>query len=102
MLAIYVSIVKPKKDLFRAQELFFITLAEKAPQEAKLWNRLRNNRLGLKFRRQYLIANEYIADFACLEKNLMIEMDGSQHAESQADVERSNMLTNRGFTILRF
>ena len=51
-------------------------------QEALLWNYLRAKRLGVKFRRQVPIGN-YIVDFACLEKHLIIEVDGSQHAENK-------------------
>ena len=72
------------------------------PQEAKLWSRLRREQLGVKFRRQYLIANKYIADFVCLEKKLIIELDGSQHATSQKDKPRSHYLQKHGFKVIRF
>ena len=74
----------------------------KTPQEAKLWNRLRNNQLGFKFYRQYLIANQYIADFVCLEKKLIIEVDGSQHAQNESDQKRTWKLEKCGFQVVRF
>ena len=72
------------------------------PQEMILWRQLRDKRLGLKFRRQAVIGDKYIVDFVCLEKNLVIEVDGSQHAESKADIERTNYLKERGFKVVRF
>ncbi|MDH5684403.1 MAG: DUF559 domain-containing protein, partial [candidate division WOR-3 bacterium] len=45
--------------------------------ERKLWFRIRNNQLGVKFRRQQPIGN-YIADFICFEKKLVIEIDGGE------------------------
>ena len=70
--------------------------------EVKLWNCLKSKQLGVSFRRQYLIANKYIADFICLEKKLIIEVDGSQHCDNPQDVKRAKELTHMGFQILRF
>ena len=70
--------------------------------EVKLWKYLKGKQLGVTFRRQYLIANQYIADFVCLEKKLIIEVDGSQHCENSQDVRRSEELIKRGFQIIRF
>ncbi|TQR53127.1 hypothetical protein DMC01_11955, partial [Campylobacter troglodytis] len=50
--------------------------------ENKLWQELRNKKLGFSFRRQFVIDSKYIADFVCLEKRLIIECDGSQHQKS--------------------
>ena len=72
------------------------------PQEVKLWQYLRKEQLGVKFRRQFPIDSKYIADFACLEKKLIIELDGTQHAENQHDKERTLYLEDHGFTVLRF
>ena len=71
--------------------------------EGKLWNVLRNRQvLNLKFRRQHPIGN-YIADFCCLEKGLIIELDGSQHLERvKHDEERTKWLNEHGFEVLRF
>lgn len=71
-------------------------------QELKLWQAIRNEQLNVKFRRQFPIDSKYIADFACLEKKLIIEIDGGQHLESFSDTERTFYLENSGFAILRF
>ncbi len=45
----------------------------------------------------------YIVDFVCLEKRLIIELDGGQHRESQVyDIKRTDGLTAQGFRVLRF
>ena len=71
--------------------------------EWKLWSRLRNRQLtGLKFRRQYAIGG-YIVDFVCLERGLVIELDGGQHAKQEDyDQGRTEFLAARGFKLLRF
>ncbi|MFK0688628.1 endonuclease domain-containing protein [Mesorhizobium sp. IMUNJ 23033] len=73
--------------------------------ELKLWNELRAHRLmGLAFRRQMPIAG-YIVDFACPNKKLVVELDGSQHASpevSASDTARTVKLEALGWTILRF
>ncbi len=70
--------------------------------ELKLWNELRAHRLmGLGFRRQFPIAS-YIVDFACPEKKLVVEVDGSQHAEAAGDETRTKRLQQDGWTIQRF
>jgi len=72
--------------------------------ELKFWNAVRAHRLeGLAFRRQMPI-DGYIVDFACPEHRLIVEIDGSQHAERRAsyDRARSAKLSASGWTILRF
>lgn len=70
--------------------------------ERQLWSRLRATRLsGWKFRRQQPIG-PYIADFACLEARLIVEVDGSQHADSARDAARDEWLGAQGFRIMRF
>ena len=71
--------------------------------EARLWRHLRNRGLvGHKFRRQYPIG-PYIADLVCLERYLVVEADGGQHAEREAeDVCRTRFLESQGFKMLRF
>ena len=68
--------------------------------EKKLWYHLRKKQMGVKFRRQYQVT-PYIVDFICLEKKIIIELDGGQHDE-QSDKERSNFLKAQGYQILRF
>ena len=72
------------------------------PQERKLWWHLCRANLGFKFRRQYLIDDKYIADFVCLEHKVIIEIDGSQHAENAQDLVRTAYLQAQGFKVLRF
>ncbi|MDW6021227.1 endonuclease domain-containing protein [Mesorhizobium sp. BAC0120] len=73
--------------------------------ELKLWNELRAHRLmGLGFRRQVPIAG-YIVDFACPDKRIVVEVDGSQHgdaASAEYDEARTDRLKRDGWTILRF
>jgi very-short-patch-repair endonuclease len=69
--------------------------------ERRLWQILRGRRLGgLKFRRQMPI-DTYFADFACLEARLIVEVDGSQHAASEADQVRDRNFAAKGFYVLR-
>jgi len=70
--------------------------------EKLLWRLLLAKGLsGLKFRRQQPIG-DYIVDFACLEKMLIIEVDGGQHSENENDQRRDAWLRSRGYTVLRF
>ena len=75
------------------------------PQELKIWNLLRNRQFhNLKFKRQYPIG-DYIVDFVCVEKFLIIEIDGGQHNEEfnvQKDTKRTKYLESRGFKVVRF
>src|ERR1019366_1486817 len=76
---------------------------EQTDAERVLWNVLRNRQvLNLKFRRQHPIGN-YIADFCCIEKGLIVELDGSQHLErAKLDEEGTKWLNSHGFEVLRF
>ncbi|HVA41524.1 MAG TPA: DUF559 domain-containing protein [Candidatus Binataceae bacterium] len=70
--------------------------------ELELWMRLRGRQLGAKFKRQHRIG-PYITDFRCLERQLVIELDGGQHSEQmEADRKRTAYITSRGFRVLRF
>ena len=71
--------------------------------EARLWWHLRAARFrGLKFRRQQPIG-DYIVDFICFERKLIIEVDGSQHLDAiTQDDARTAWLESLGFTKLRF
>ena len=78
----------------------------KHPTQAEdiLWGMLRKKQLGVKFNRQYIIEC-YIVDFVCLEKQLIIEVDGKYHdTEYQRgyDEQRTQILNNLGFRVLRF
>jgi very-short-patch-repair endonuclease len=70
--------------------------------EQKLWHLLRSRRLAhVKFRRQAPIG-PWIADFVSHEFKLIIEADGSQHADSPRDTQRDTDLAQRGYRVLRF
>jgi isoleucyl-tRNA synthetase len=77
------------------------------PTEAEkfLWQNLKNRQLGnYKFRRQHVI-DPFIADFVCLEKHLVIEVDGGYHTLPEikiSDNERTEILNQLGFEVLRF
>ena len=71
--------------------------------ELALWICLRNRQLaGCKFRRQVPIG-KYIVDFVCLERKVVIEVDGSHHQEQAPyDTDRTTWLESQGFQVLRF
>jgi len=73
--------------------------------EKLLWSLLRDKRfMGHKFRRQHVI-DGYIIDFFCVEENVGIELDGSQHNQPEAinyDIKRSEILMKAGTRIIRF
>jgi very-short-patch-repair endonuclease len=70
--------------------------------ERQLWYRLRAHRFqSFKFKRQVPIGR-YIVDFVCLERCLVIEVDGGQHADSKPDETRDQWLRQQGFRVLRF
>ena len=72
-------------------------------QEQKLWSLLRNRSFhNLKFKRQYPIGS-YIVDFICLEKNIVIEIDGGQHNTDENikyDNKRTEFLNSKGFKVV--
>ena len=75
---------------------------EPTKEENILWeNVLRKKKLGYLFRRQFIIDNKYIADFICLEKRLIIEIDGGQHCNNKNDIIRSNYLKKQNFKVIR-
>ena len=71
--------------------------------EQLLWLQLKGGRLGgLKFSRQMPIAG-YFGDFVCRAKRLVVELDGSQHADANAyDAERTSALEAAGYRVIRF
>ncbi|PKN39326.1 MAG: DNA (cytosine-5-)-methyltransferase [Deltaproteobacteria bacterium HGW-Deltaproteobacteria-2] len=77
----------------------------KRPTDAEklLWKQLRLKQIeGFKFRRQQPIDN-YIVDFVCFEKRIVIEVDGGQHAtQSEDDIARDTYLRRQEFKVLRF
>jgi very-short-patch-repair endonuclease len=71
--------------------------------EHRLWQALRRRRVfGLKFRRQHPLG-PYVADFACLEAQLLIEIDGYWHTQKKgADAQRDAYLRSLGYEVVRF
>jgi very-short-patch-repair endonuclease len=71
--------------------------------ELKLWAKLRRDQVeGLAFRKQVPIG-PYVADFACLTRKLVIEVDGGQHdARKAEDDARTRWLESQGYRVLRF
>ncbi len=73
------------------------------PHETLLWLQLKGSRLaGLKFTRQLPIAG-YKADFACRSHKIVVELDGSQHADAGAyDAARTHAIEQAGYRVIRF
>jgi lysyl-tRNA synthetase class 2 len=70
--------------------------------ERRLWSHLRSAQLGHKFRRQHELLG-YVVDFVCIDKRVIVEVDGGQHAEQlQYDETRTAKLEALGFRVLRF
>ena len=78
---------------------------EQTPQESKFWSMVRNHRFyDLEFKRQYPMG-DYIVDFICREKKIIVELDGGQHNELENieyDKQRSLYLEERGYKVVRF
>ena len=71
--------------------------------EVLLWQQLRKRPQGLKFRKQFPIG-EMTVDFACLERRLIIEVDGEGHSfgdQPQRDAARDTFLRREGFRVIR-
>jgi len=71
--------------------------------ETQLWRFIRNRQLsGWKFRRQVPI-DRFVVDFLCREAKLIIELDGSQHAEkTDGDLARTDLLERYGYRVIRY
>ncbi len=70
--------------------------------ERRLWRLIRSRAAGCKFRRQHPIG-PYFADFACVERKLVVELDGGQHdARREQDERRTADLQQSGWHVLRF
>jgi very-short-patch-repair endonuclease len=75
---------------------------EPTAAEEALWKALRNNALGVKFRRQHAI-DAFIVDFYCVPEKLVIEVDGDSHdGMERKDAERDAVLSGLGFRVLHF
>ena len=72
--------------------------------ETVLWEALKSKHIGDKFRRQHIIGN-FIPDFVCLSKRLVIEVDGGYHTDDTQqglDEGRAEELKQLGFEVIRF
>ncbi len=93
-------LVKSERTLNRAKRL----RREMSDEERILWMLLRDRRFAdFKFRRQVPLG-DYVVDFVCFESKLVLELDGSQHAEpeqAQFDAKRTQYLEAAGFRVAR-
>lgn len=70
--------------------------------ESVLWESLKSKKLGFKFRQQHLIG-DFIVDFVCLSKKLIVEVDGEIHeTQKEADLNRTQVLNSLGYKVIRF
>ena len=74
---------------------------EPTDAERRLWSHLRGKQLGVQFTRQFPIGN-HVADFACRSAKLVIEVDGSQHADNARDEARTRLIEAHGYHVIRF
>lgn len=77
---------------------------EMTKSETILWQTLRSEFRGIRFRRQHPIG-DYIADFLCVTEKLVIEVDGGYHSEPQQQQEdqwRTEYLQSKGYRVIRF
>jgi very-short-patch-repair endonuclease len=93
-------LVKSEQTLERARRL----RRDMSDEERILWMLLRDRRFaGFKFRPQVPLGN-YVADFVCFERKLIVELDGSQHAvpeQAAFDAKRTKVLEAAGFRVIR-
>jgi len=85
----------PRRITDRARQL----RNEATPQERAIWALI--SRYRPKFTRQLSI-EPYYADLACRQARLIVELDGSQHADSRRDEVRTRFLEAAGWTVIRF
>lgn len=72
--------------------------------ETVLWQHIKNNQLGHKFLRQYIIG-DYVVDFACKDDGLIIEVDGGYHfteSQQEEDIIRQHAIEQYGYHFMRF
>ena len=81
-----------------------LLLKHPTEEEEFLWDFVRKNQLGAKFRKQHPIA-QYIVDFYCHRFQLAVELDGDYHLDreqKQKDIQRQNNLEEKGIRVIRF
>lgn len=91
------------KNFYKSYSSIIRELKEKmTTAEMLLWERIRNNQLGAKFRRQHTIES-YVPDFVALSIKLIIEVDGKIHLKKKReDKERTEYLELMGYKVIRF
>ena len=84
--------------LERAKEM----RANPTQAESALWQQLKGKKTGYKFRQQHLI-EDFIVDFVCLKRHLVVEVDGKIHENQvEKDAQRTEILENKGYKVIRF
>jgi len=72
------------------------------PAESVLWEHIKSNKLGVKFRRQHMI-ERFIPDFVALSCKFIVEVDGEIHNfQREKDEERTRLLEENGYRVIRF
>ena len=93
---------RPKRSNPKTKHQAIKLRKESTPAERKLWSRIRNDQLGVTFRRQHAVG-KYIPDSSSPKAKLIIELDGSQHLEQEEyDEERTKYLESQGYKVIRF
>ena len=95
---------RPKRSNPKTKHQAIQLRKKSTPAEKKLWSRIRNDQLGVTFRRQHAVG-KYIPDFSSPKAKLIIELDGSQHLESDAsqyDEARTKYLESQGYKVIPF
>lgn len=76
--------------------------AEMTDAERLLWSRLRGEKLGCRFTKQFPLG-PYVADFACRRAKLIVEVDGGQHDRAaKTDAVRTRVIEDHGYTVVRY
>jgi len=93
---------RPKRSNPKTKHQAIQLRKKSTPAERKLWSRIRDDQLGVSFRRQHAVG-KYVPDFCSPKARLIIEMDGSQHLEQEEyDSERTKYLESQGYKVIRF
>ena len=99
------AIRKIRKDVEKSGKFARELRKNMTEAEHRLWYFLRNKQLdGYRFRRQHPVG-KYIADFACVRENLIIEVDGATHGVAQEiayDAAQTKYLQSKGWRIVRY
>ena len=101
------TMLKPSRTVTSARKQLLATRARDmrlfgTEPERALWRELRGGRLGVLFRRQVVVGNRYIADFAAPSLRLVVEVDGRRHEQQvTADARRDRELARLGYYVLR-